>query len=72
MKKAVFTNKVKNETSECLIGNVGERVFAIVNNVKETNDAIRWCNTHKEGDVFECDEYKIELKNIKTYGNDIK
>ena len=64
MKKARFTNKEKNEVQNCLLGNVGERVFALVNNVKETNDAIRWCNTHKAGEVFECDEYRIELFEI--------
>ena len=64
MKKARFTNKATDDKIECLVGNVGERVFAVCNNVKETNDAIRWCNTHKSGDVFECDSYKIELYEI--------
>lgn len=61
MKKVRFTNKEKNETKDYLIGDIGQYVFALVNNVKETNDAIRWCNKHTAGDVFECDEYKIEL-----------
>jgi hypothetical protein len=61
MKKVRFTNKAKNESKVYLVGNVGERVFPIVNNVKETNDAIRWCNQHKVGDKFDCDEYTLEL-----------
>ena len=43
------------------MGQIGEIVFALVCNVKETNDAIRWCNTHKVGDVLERDDYKIEI-----------
>jgi hypothetical protein len=61
MKKVRFTNKAKNESNVYLVGNVGERVFPIVNNVKETNDAIRWCNTHKVGDKFDCDAYTLEI-----------
>ena len=44
-----------------LVGNVGQYVFACVNNVKETNDAIRWCNTHKVGDKFDKNLYSIEI-----------
>ena len=61
MKKVKFTNKAKNESKVYLVGNVGQYVFACVNNVKETNDAIRWCNKHTTGDVFECDEYTLEI-----------
>ncbi len=61
MKKLRFTNKKENVTKECRMGQIGEMVFALVCNVKETNDAIRWCNTHKNGDTFECDDYKIEI-----------
>ena len=61
MKKARFTNKEKNETKDYLIGDIGQYVFALVNNVKETNDAIRWCNTHKVGDKFDCDAYTLEI-----------
>lgn len=43
------------------MGQIGEKVFALVYNVKETNDAIRWCNTHKVGDVREHDDYIIEI-----------
>lgn len=64
MKKVRFTNKAKNESKVYLVGNVGQYVFALVNNVKETNDAIRWCNTHKVGDVFENDAYKLELVGV--------
>ena len=63
MKKIKFTDKGKNMVNEIMAGNVGERIFPLCNNVKETNDAIRWCNTHKVGDVFECDLYKIEIIN---------
>ena len=61
MKKVRFTNKEKNESKVYLVGNIGQYVFACVNNVKETNDAIRWCNTHKVGDKFDCDEYTLEI-----------
>ena len=61
MKKVKFTNKAKNELKVYLVGNVGQYVFACVNNVKETNDAIRWCNTHKVGDKFDCDAYTLEI-----------
>jgi hypothetical protein len=61
MKKVKFTNKEKNESKVYLVGNVGQYVFACVNNVKETNDAIRWCNTHNVGDKFDCDAYTLEI-----------
>lgn len=61
MKKLRFTNKKENVTKECRMGQIGETVFALVCNVKETNEAIRWCNTHKAGDVLERDDYKIEI-----------
>lgn len=61
MKKVRFLNKVKNESKVYLVGNVGQYVFACVNNVKETNDAIRWCNQHKVGDRFDCNDYSMEI-----------
>jgi len=61
MKRISFLNKLNNKQEIILAGKVGERVFPIVNNVKETNDAIRWCNTHKLGDRFECDDYSMEI-----------
>lgn len=61
MKKVKVTIKETNKTHDCLFGNVGEKVFAACNNVKETNDAIRWCNTHKVGDKFDCDAYTLEI-----------
>lgn len=61
MKKVKFTDKAKNESNVYLVGNVGQYVFACVNNVKETNDAIRWCNQHKVGDKFDCDAYTLEI-----------
>lgn len=61
MKKVRFLNKLNNKQEIILAGNVGERVFPIVNNVKETNDSIRWCNTHKVGDKFDCDAYTLEI-----------
>lgn len=61
MKKVRFLNKLNNKQEIILAGNVGERVFPIVNNVKETNDAIRWCNTHNVGDRFDCDSYTLEI-----------
>ena len=62
MKKIKFINKQVNNTEKVIMaGNVGQYVFACVNNVKETNDAIRWCNQHKVGDKFDFDEYFLEL-----------
>lgn len=61
MKKVKFINKKENVTKECRMGQIGEMVFALVCNVKETNDTIRWCNTHKVGDVREHEDYKIEI-----------
>ena len=61
MKKCLFTNKTTNQTTECMVGNIGELVFAITHDVNEMNDAIRWCNKHHVGDKFECDKYRIEL-----------
>lgn len=61
MKKVRFTNKKENTVNEYTIGQIGEKVFALVYNVKETNDAIRWCNQHKVGDVREHDDYIIEI-----------
>lgn len=61
MKKVRFLNKAKNESKVYLVGNVGQYVFACVNNVKETNDAIRWCNTHKVGDKLDKNLYSIEI-----------
>lgn len=61
MKKLRFTNKKENVTKECRMGQIGEMVFALVCNVKETNVAIRWCNTHKVGDKFDCDAYTLEI-----------
>ena len=61
MKRISFLNKLNNKQEIILTGNVGERVFPIVNNVKETNDAIRWCNTHNVGDRFDCEYYSMEI-----------
>lgn len=62
MKKIKFINKQVNNTEKVIMGgNVGQYVFACVNNVKEMNDAIRWCNTHKVGDKFDCDAYTLEI-----------
>lgn len=61
MKKIKFISKTTNTEKVITVGNVGQYVFACVNNVKETNDAIRWCNQHTTGDVFECDEYTLEI-----------
>ena len=61
MKKCLFTNKATNQTTECMVGNIGELVFAITHDVNEMNDAIRWCNKHHAGDVFNCDNYTIKL-----------
>ena len=75
MKKCLFTNKTTNQTTMCMVGNIGELVYAITHDVNEMNDAIRWCNKHKVGEKFECDEYRIELyecevENDKKDAND--
>ena len=62
-KKVIFKNMVDGNESNILVGKVGMYVYALTKSVKEMNDAIRWCNNHKEGDVFECDKYRIELTN---------
>ena len=61
MKKIKFISKTTNTEKVVMVGNVGKYVFACVNNVKETNDAIRWCNQHKVGDIFDCDSYTLEI-----------
>ena len=62
MKKVLFKNKETNTEKVLMVGNVGENVFPLCQNVKETNDAIRWCNTHnKFGEKFECDSYSLEI-----------
>lgn len=61
MKKIKFQNKQTNTEKVVLVGKVGESVFAVCQNVKETNDAIRWCNQHKVGDRFDCDLYSLEI-----------
>lgn len=62
-KKVIFNNKIDGKRFDIMVGNVGEHVFAITKNVKEMNDAIRWCNYHKAGDVFDCEKYSIEIVN---------
>ena len=62
MKKIKFINKQVDNTEKVIIGGkVGECVFAVCQNVKETNDAICWCNTHKVGDKLDCDSYTLEI-----------
>lgn len=62
MKKMVkFTDKNTKECKRMLISNVGEHVFRIVCDVNEMNRAISWCNHHTIGEVWDRDEYRIEL-----------
>lgn len=61
MKKIKFTDKVLNCENEVLASNVGEKVFAACKDIKMVNNAIRWCNTHNVGDVFDCDLYRMEI-----------
>lgn len=60
-KKVIFNNKIDGNECNMLVGKVGEHVFALTKSVKETNDAIRWCSTHKVGDKFDCNDYSIEI-----------
>lgn len=52
-KMVKFTDKAKNETKVMLVGTVGSAVFALTKDVKETNDAIKWCTKHEIGDTFD-------------------
>lgn len=61
MKRVYFTNKKTNATNDCRVGNIGELIFAITHDVNEMNDAIRWCNKHRVGDVLDSDNYTIKL-----------
>lgn len=61
MKKCFFTNKATNQTTECMIGNIGELVFGVCQSVAETNMVIRWCNKHLVGDILNGDYYTIKL-----------
>ena len=61
MKKVIILNKKTNTEKTVMVGKVGECVFAVCQNVKETNDAIRWCNQHKVGDKFDGDAYTLEI-----------
>lgn len=61
MKKIYFYNKENHTEKLVMVGKVGECVFAVCNNVKETNDAIRWCSHHNVGDKFDCDLYSMEI-----------
>jgi hypothetical protein len=61
MKKIKFTDKVLNCENEVLASNVGEKVFTACKDIKMVNNAIRWCNTHNVGDVFDCDLYRMEI-----------
>ena len=60
-KKVIFNDKVNGNTHNLLVGNVGEKVFALTKSVKEMNDAIRWCREHNAGERFDCEHYSIEL-----------
>ena len=61
MKKVIFTNKKTNAVNDCGVGNIGELVYAITHDVNEMNCAIRWCNKHLVGEVFDGDNYNIQL-----------
>ena len=64
MKKVIILNKKTNTEKTVMVGKVGECVFAVCQNVKETNDAIRWCNQHNEGDKIELDSYAMEIIDV--------
>lgn len=59
-----FTDKSTGTSLEILVGSLGQHVYKLTKSVNEMNDAIRWCNTHKVGDVFENDAYKLELVGV--------
>lgn len=63
MKKILF--KSADIEKEILVGEVGELVYALCKNVDEVNDAIRWCNAHKTGEVFNSELYTMEILNDK-------
>lgn len=61
MKKCLFINKATNQTTECMVGSIGELVFGVCQSVAETNMVIRWCNKHLVGEVLNGDDYTIKL-----------
>ena len=65
MKKIRFTNKANNETIECMAGTIGKHVNNVVNNITETNKAIRWCNSHVVGDSLDTPLYRIEIFGVE-------
>lgn len=67
-KMVKFTDKAKNETKVMLVGTVGSAVFALTKDVKETNDAIKWCTKHEIGDTFDCERYTITLEEERPVG----
>lgn len=56
-----FTDKSTGTSLEILVGSLGQHVYKLTKSVNEMNDAIRWCNTHKLGDKFECNDYSMEI-----------
>lgn len=60
-KKAKFTNVATGEITELLIGNVGQYVFKLSQNVNLMNHVVRWCNTHDIGATLRHDLFKIEI-----------
>lgn len=61
MKTINFIDKVNNETNVITIGKLGEKIYTLTKDTKEVNNAIRWCNTHKSGDVLNKDKYEIGI-----------
>ena len=61
MKMIRLVNNQTGKTNDVWVWQIGEKVFAVCQNVKETNDAIKWCTNHKLGDKFECDDYSMEI-----------
>ena len=61
MRKIRFTNKETGTTKDVISGNVGENVFVVTQNVKQTNDAIRWLNGKKVGEVYDHEKFKLEI-----------
>lgn len=61
MKQVVFFEKENNIEKKVFISDIGELVYRYVKDVKKTNNAIRWCNIHNVGDVFDCESYSLKI-----------
>lgn len=60
-----FTDKVNGKSKEIRFSELGRHVFDITKSIDDFNAAVRWCNKHNVGDVFENENYKFEIIGIQ-------